>query len=143
MVRLAHEALELPDTVGLGDPMVVVGEEGERQMVFLLELRLLRHCVWAYTDDHRIESLEPREGVAKLARLDGSTRCVSLGEEVEHHPASAKVRERDCLPVVVVEREVGGLHTGCNHESDSPPMRTAIIAFCMWSLFSASSQTRL
>jgi hypothetical protein len=73
--------------------VILVGEQGERQFVFRLELRLLRYRVRAGAKYDCIESLEPRESVAERARFDGSTRGVGLGIEVEDHPATTIVAE--------------------------------------------------
>ena len=45
----------------LGDPRVVVGEQRERQLIFLLELAMRLGRVRTDPEDHGVESLEPRE----------------------------------------------------------------------------------
>ena len=105
-VRLAVVHLLLPHAVLLGHRVVGVGEQRERELELLLELRLRRDGVGADAEDHCIESLEPREGVAKLARLDGSPRGVGLGIEVQHDGLAAWSRERERLAFVGQQREV-------------------------------------
>jgi hypothetical protein len=56
----------------------------------------------------RIESLEPREGVAKLARLDRSARGIRLRVEEQHDPPASELRECHRLAVIGEQLEVGG-----------------------------------
>jgi hypothetical protein len=86
--------------------VVRIGQKRERQVELLLELGLRRDGVGADSQDYRIESLEPREGVAKLARLDGSPRGVGLGIEVEDDRPALLCRQRERHAGVGLEREV-------------------------------------
>ena len=88
-VLLPIHRLPRPDAVTLAYGVVRVGHEGVGQAVLHLELRVLLGRVRAYTDDHRIDSLEPREGVLEAARLDGSARGVVLGIEKQYDDVSA------------------------------------------------------
>jgi hypothetical protein len=90
-VLLAEHAFLRPDAVRLHDLVIGVGEERERQVVLGLERGVLLHGVGADPKDHCIESLEPREGVSKRARLDGSARGVVLGIEVQNHRAPLEI----------------------------------------------------
>ena len=94
-VRLAVILLFLPYTVLLGDRVVGVGEERERQVILLLELRLCRDRIRAHAENDRIESLEPREGVAKLARLQRSAGGIIFRVEVEHDDVAAQLTQRE------------------------------------------------
>jgi hypothetical protein len=56
----------------------------------------------------RIESLEPREGVAKLARLDRSARGIGLRIEEEDDVPAPELPERHWLAIVGEQLEIGG-----------------------------------
>ena len=75
--------------------MLAVSHQSEWQLVFLFEFLMRLDRVGAYTNDGCIESLEPREGVAKLARLDGSPARVVLWIEVEENTLTLQRRERE------------------------------------------------
>jgi hypothetical protein len=89
-----------------------VGEEGVRQLVFLLELGVGLDRVRTDAEYYCVDSLEPREGVAKAARLDRSARGVVLRVEEEHDLPAAQRRERERLAFVGRESEVGGEGSG-------------------------------
>ena len=133
-VLLAHERLELPHAVGFGHAVRNVGQERVGQFVLPFELGLLLNGVGAATQDLRIESLEPREGVAKLARLTRSTRGIGLRVEEEHHPATAKLTQPRRAAIIGQQLEIGRrgsdrrIAIRC-HVIDSPPMSTAMMAF--------------
>jgi hypothetical protein len=73
--------------------VIGVGDEREWEIVSLLELLMRFHGVGADTDDFCIDSLEPREGVAELARLEGSARGGVLRIEVQYDGLAAECRE--------------------------------------------------
>ena len=88
-VLAPEQRLLSPDPVALGDGVIRVGNERERQIVLLLELLVRLDRIGADAEDGRIESLELREGVAKLARLYSSTRRVVFRIEVQDHRSAA------------------------------------------------------
>src|SRR4051794_11995566 len=55
-VLLAVHALFLPDLVFLGDAGGLVRGQGERQLVFLLELVVAGDAVLRYADDHGVDT---------------------------------------------------------------------------------------
>src|SRR5438132_3793134 len=77
----AHDAHELapverlfaPDSEGLRDGVVGVGEEREAEAVFVVELLLFLDRIGADPEHDRIQLLQLREGVAQAARLLGAT----------------------------------------------------------------------
>jgi hypothetical protein len=95
--------------------VIRVGKECEWETELLLELRLRGDRIRAHAEDHRIESLEPREGVAKLRRLDGSPRGIGLGIEVEHNRLALQRGERERLAFVCEQREVRRNRSGFDH----------------------------
>jgi len=103
----AEHGLLTPDAIPLGDGMIRVGNEREGEVVFLLELLMLLHGVRADPNHRCFDSLEPREGVAKLARLEGSARGVVFGIEVQHDCLAAKRLQRDSRATVGLSGEVG------------------------------------
>jgi hypothetical protein len=86
----SEHRLLAPDAVRVGDGVIGVSDKRERQLVLLLEVLVLAYRIRAHAEDRRIESLEPREGVAEFARLDGSALGGVLGIEVEHDRMAAE-----------------------------------------------------
>src|SRR6266478_3491939 len=75
----AHEALLAPDTVSLDDLFVLVGQEGERKLLFGNEL-VVRFCgIGADAEDDSAFLFESRKLVPEGARLLGATRSVITG----------------------------------------------------------------
>jgi hypothetical protein len=62
-----------------------VGEERVRKLVLLLELGVRLDRVRTDAEYDCVDSLEPREGVAKAARLDRSAGGIVLRIEEQHH----------------------------------------------------------
>src|SRR5579862_1589618 len=89
----AERRLIDPDAVRFGNRMVLIGQQRIEQLVFGLELPVRGRRIRTGAKDHRIDSLEPREGVSKRARLDGSPGGVVFGIEEQHHDLSAQGRE--------------------------------------------------
>ena len=54
-----------PHAVRLGDGVVVVDDESHRQTVLRFEMLMRLGGVRAHSEDFRVESLEPREGVSE------------------------------------------------------------------------------
>ena len=90
-VGLAVVLLLDPRPVGLGDLVVDVGEEGERQVELLAERLLLAPRLRADAPDVRAALVDRLVGVAELAGLDRAAGRVVLRVEVEDRPAAALV----------------------------------------------------
>ena len=58
--------------------MLGIAQEHEVKFVFFLEARERFHGIGAHTDNLNLQRVEVLLCVAKLGRLDRSTRCVSL-----------------------------------------------------------------
>jgi hypothetical protein len=92
-----------------------IGEQRVRKLVLSLELGVRVDRVGADAKDYGVDSLEPREGVAKAARLDRSARGVVLGIEEEDNRTAAQRRERERFPFVGRQREIGSELAGREH----------------------------
>ena len=90
-VRLAVVLLLDPRAVGLGDLVLDVGEERERQAELLAECALARGALRADAPDVRAALDDRLVGVAELARLDGAAGRVVLRVEVEDRPSAGLV----------------------------------------------------
>jgi hypothetical protein len=88
--------------------MLGIGQERVRELVLLLELSVGLDRVRADSEYYCVDSLEPREGVAKAARLDRSARGVVLWVEEQHDRSAAKRRQREGFALVGGKGEVGG-----------------------------------
>src|SRR6186997_383670 len=71
-VGLAVVLLLDPRTVGVGDRVVLVGEERERQLELLTEGALARRPLWADAPDVGTALVDRLVAIAELARLDGA-----------------------------------------------------------------------
>src|SRR6478735_9312330 len=90
-VGLAVVLLLDPRAVFLGDGVVDVGEQGERQVELLAEGALGCAPLRADTPHVRAALMDGRVAVAELARLDSAAGRVVLGVEVEDRPAATLV----------------------------------------------------
>ena len=119
------------DVVRRRDPRVFVDEQRVRELVFLLELAVFFRRIPADAEDDCIDSLEPREGVSKRARLDGSARGVVFRIEEQDDYLSAQRRQLE-LRVGIGSRGEIRRHLTCrDRHTFSPPINTAMIAFWM------------
>jgi hypothetical protein len=109
--------------------VVLVGEKGKRELELGLEPGLGLCAVGAGPEDDCIESPEPGEGVAKLARLDGSARGIGSRIEVEDDVVARELTERHGSPAVVGEHEVRCTIADREGHRATPPMSTAMMAF--------------
>ena len=110
-VRLAGEGLLRPEAVLLGELVVRIGKQGEREPVLVLELGMRRLAVRADAVDLRAGLAERVPGVADPARLLGTARGVVPGIEVEDDLTAAKVRESATVsPVSLFSSKAGA---GC------------------------------
>jgi hypothetical protein len=128
-VLSAVHRLLLPHAVLLRDGVVDVGNQRIRKLMFLLEFFVRLGRIGADAKDDRVESLEPREGVSKRARLDGSAGGVVLRIEEEHDDTTAKRRQLQLGIGVRERREVRRTSACLSNHNGSPPMRAAMIAF--------------
>ena len=64
------------------------------------EFRLRFHGIAAATDDRGVQLLEFLDGVTKLGRFVGSTRCVRLWIEIQNEVLAAEIPKRDFFAVV-------------------------------------------
>ena len=85
--------------------------------MFCLELLVRLHGIGTYTDDGRIEPLEPREGVAELARLERSPAGLILRVEVQDDSPPSQRSKRDRSPAVGGGGECGCAITFFQHAS--------------------------
>src|SRR6266511_4572980 len=64
---LAHERLLAPHAVGLGDRVLLVGQQDERQVVLGLELLVRLHAIGADAEHDRVLLLDLRVGIPESA----------------------------------------------------------------------------
>jgi hypothetical protein len=111
--RTALDAHELPsvalaqhpDPVILGDLVVGVGEQRERQAILRLERGLGFYCVWAAPDDGRALALKLIEIVTDFGGFGRSAGGVGPGEEIQDQGPAAEVIQRNLAAVVRRRRE--------------------------------------
>jgi hypothetical protein len=115
--RFAVHVLFFDHVVGVADLLVLVGKQGERQIIFVLEFFLLVGRVGRYTQNNRLYFLEIREAFAELASFDGSARGVGLWEKVENNVLSAIVFKRYLLAIIVGKDKIRSLVAGFGHLS--------------------------
>src|SRR4029079_14049470 len=92
-VRPPVVLLEDPRAVGLGELVILVGEERERQAELLAEGALALGSLRAHAPHVRAAFVDGLVGVTELARLDGAAGRVVLGIEVEDRPLAALIRQ--------------------------------------------------
>ena len=95
--------------------VVGVGDQREREVVFLREGRVVRGLVEADADDFGVLLLVVAGEVPEPGTLCRSTGCVRFGEEPEHDFASAHVAESERAAVLIGRVEVGSGVTGFQH----------------------------
>src|SRR4051812_2264626 len=77
----AVHAFLLPHAILLGDDVIDVREQRIGELMLLLELPMCVRRIRTNAEHLRVESLDPREGVTKRARLNGSAGRVVFGIE--------------------------------------------------------------
>ena len=91
-----------------GDSAVGIRQQGEAQLVRLIELSLPIHLIGADSYDRRSELFELARKVAEPAALPGSTRRHGLRVEVhDHGPRLQKIPQRHSLAMLIDRLEVG------------------------------------
>ena len=104
----AHELFFLPGAE-FGDEFVSgIAEQGEIQILFLLEGGLGFDGIGAEAEDGDVELVEIFFCVTKLGRFDGSTGGVGFGVEEEEDALAGEVGEGECFAIVGFQGEVGG-----------------------------------
>jgi len=104
----AHELFFLPGAE-FGDEFVSgVAEQGEIEILLLLEGGLGLDGISAEAEDGDVELVEVFFCVAKLGRFDGSTGSVGFGVEEEENALAGEVGEGEDGAVVGFQGEVGG-----------------------------------
>src|SRR5215813_1583596 len=121
--RGAGDALELPPVEGLVPPgavilrhrVVLVGQQGEGELVLPGEPGVAGGVVGAHAQDHRSGLHQLRVLVAEGAGLAGAPRGVVLRIEVENHRLPLVVRELHRFAGLVGQGERGGLLSDLGH----------------------------
>ncbi len=107
-VRAAVARLLAPDAVGLGDRVVGVGEQRERQLVFALELHVRRDAVGRDAEHDRAGRLELAPRVADPARLRRAARTCCPSDRSRGRPACRAATESFTVsPVSLVSSKSG------------------------------------
>ena len=98
---LAIHILFLHDAEGVGSFLILIGQQGIRQIVFFLKFLLPLRGVGGDAQDDRPGLLQLAVCVAEPARFNGSTRGVGLGIEEEDDGFAAQGFERHHVAVLV------------------------------------------
>ena len=108
---LAVHVLLPPGAVFLGDLVIDVGQERERQFVFQAEGLVAFGGVGADAQDHGLVLGQRGLGVAKATGLLRAPWRVVLGVEIEDHRRALQARQLELRAVVRRQREIGRLRT--------------------------------
>ena len=92
--------------VTFGHKTFAVGQQRERQMVFLREISIRCSLGDAHADDLRAERHQLGNIVAEVAGFLGTTRRVVLRIEVKHDPFAAQAFQRYLAPVLIDQGEI-------------------------------------
>ncbi len=96
------------DAEGPGQDALLVGEEGEGKVVFLLEAELRGRTVRADADDAHAARLEGGEVVAQAAGLGGAAGGIGFGVEIDEGEAAlVEVGEANLAALFVARGGVG------------------------------------
>jgi hypothetical protein len=114
----SHELFLLPGAVGFDGFVIGIAEQREIESVFGLEQGLGFHGVGAEAKDGDFALIELLFCVAKLGRLDDSTRRVGFGEEEKQDAFALEVFEGDGFVFVGLEAERGCFVTELEHGSE-------------------------
>ena len=87
--------------------MILVGQERERQRVLCLERLVTLRPLPADAQHHSVLVLDDCELVAEAARLRRTSWRVVARVEEKNDTFAAKIGQRDRIPVLVRERELG------------------------------------
>ncbi len=103
------ETFLLPHAVGLDDLALLVRDEREGKVIFLLELGVAFDAVLRNPDDIDILSLQRGIRIAKPTRLLRAARRQILWIEIKNDLLAAEFFERELAVVIGGQREIGGL----------------------------------
>ena len=95
--------------------VVGVGEQPEREAIFLGEPAVVLDRVEGGPEDLDAELLELRGSITEPRSLPRSPVGEGLGEPPERDPPPAQIGERDGLPFLIGERELGGFRAFRKH----------------------------
>ena len=110
-----HELLLLPDAISFDGFVVGITEQGKVEPELGLEERLGSDRIGAHAEDGDFEPVELLFCVAKLGRLNGSTRGVGFRVEEEQDALVLEIFQSDGGAVVREEAEGGGFVAGSEH----------------------------
>ena len=108
VILLAHELLRTPDAKGIGDGVILIGQQGEVKLIALFELFQALGRIRADTEHHHIEGGQLGVDIAQAAGLGGAAGGHRLGIEVDQHFFAAQGGELQRIAVLVGQSEVGG-----------------------------------
>src|SRR3989338_6647154 len=87
---------------------VGVGQQRERQAVFLGKRRVAVAVIDAHTENFRAQLLHRGVVVAKLTGLGGAAGRIVLGVEIQHHPATPVARQSSRFALLIRQRKIRG-----------------------------------
>jgi len=116
----SHELFLLPGSVGFEGFVVRVAEQREIKFEFGLEQGLGFDGIGAEAKDGDFAVIELLFCVAKLGRLDDSTRSVGFGEEEKQDAFALEILEGDGFVFVGLQAERGGFVAGLEHGNEWP-----------------------
>ncbi len=116
----SHELFLLPGAVGFDGFVVGIAEQREIKFEFGFEQGLGSDGIGAEAKDGHFAVIELLFCVAKLGRLDDSTRSVGFGEEEKQDAFALEVLEGDGFVFVGLEVERACFVAGLEHGSEWP-----------------------
>ena len=105
----AVHLLHAPGLISLENCEVGVGNEGERQLILLLETLVRGSRVAAHAHHGLPECEETLVIVPQVAGLGSAARCAVLGVEIKHQLLAGKIRQANLVPVLVIALKPRGL----------------------------------
>src|SRR4029077_5690427 len=115
LVLLPVHGLLSPGPVRFRDQVIRIGQQGEWELVLLLELLVRRHGIRRDAKDDRAGLLDVAPAVAEPAGLFGAPAGVVLRIEVQHNLTPLQRLQRDRRAIVCSEGEIRGLNTWSEH----------------------------
>jgi hypothetical protein len=94
-VLFAVHGLLFENSIGFAHLFINIGEQVEREAVFVFELLLFGDRVGGDAIDYGTDGLDTFECVAEPARFNGSTGGVRLRVEEQHRPLAFQRRQSD------------------------------------------------
>src|SRR5262249_48544148 len=123
----AVEAALLPGAVFVGNRMILVGQQRERQVVLRGELRLALRVKHADAEHGRANLLEMGKIVLKVAGFLRAAWRVVLRIEIKHQRLAGVVLQAMILALLILQREGGSLLADIDerHQESSSVMTCA------------------